>query len=178
MKTKSFTIPQNITSYNLDNVFMGTVPKRMIIGFVSNEAYNGRLQSNPFYFQTFNLNKLQLQLGSRSIPITPITPDYANNLCIQAYFQLFAGTGIHYQDTGNGISRDEFHKGYTLYAFNLSSNIDCNDGTWELVHDSNVTLKVGFSEALASAITCIVYAEFDSLIQIDKHRNIYTDFTK
>ena len=94
VETKTHTIPQNVTSYNLDNIFMSAAPKRLIVGFVNNDAYNGKYESNPFYFETMNVNKLQLQVGSKSIPSTPLTPDYDNNLHIHCYQSLFSGTGI------------------------------------------------------------------------------------
>ena len=34
------TIPQRVTSYNIDNLFLGSVPKGIVIGFLSNTAMN------------------------------------------------------------------------------------------------------------------------------------------
>ena len=74
METRIITIPQNVTSYNIDNLFLGNVPKNLVIGFVANTAINGRYHMNPFHFQHFNLNKLQVQVGSKFYPPTPLTP--------------------------------------------------------------------------------------------------------
>jgi len=37
---------------------------------------------------------------------------------------------------------------------------------------------IRFSEPLAEAVTCLVHCEYDSLIDIGKHRNIRTLFLK
>jgi len=70
-----------------------------------------------------------------------------------------------------------YPNGYTMYAFILSPTSTLDDTTWDVVKDSPVNIKIGFTERLAQSITCVVYAQFNSLIEIDKHRNIYTDNT-
>jgi len=175
VETRVHTIPQNVSSFNLDNLFLGKVPKGLVIGFVSNTAFNGQYNENPFQFQHFNLNKLQVQVGSKFYPPTPLTPDFANNLFIPSYHTLISGTGVFHQNAGHTISPEEYPNGYTLYAFILSPTNTLDDSTWDVVKDSPLNIKMGFSQNLQHSITCVVYAQFDSLIQIDKDRNVYTD---
>jgi len=72
VETRVHTIPQGVSSYNLDNLFLGSVPKGLVIGFVSNTAFNGQYDLNPFNFQHFHLNKLQVQVGSKFYPPLPL----------------------------------------------------------------------------------------------------------
>jgi len=66
----------------------------LMIGLVSNQAFNGHAESNPFNFQHFNLNKMALYLdGRQQRAITPIQLDYERGLYIRAYDSMFAGTG-------------------------------------------------------------------------------------
>jgi hypothetical protein len=171
------TIPQQVQSYNIDNLFLGNVPKGIVIGFLANTAFNGQYHQNPFNFEHFNLNKIQVQVGSKFYPPTPLTPDFAHNLYIQSYHTLFSGTGIFYHNAGHTISKDDYPNGNMLHAFILSPTNTLDDCTWDVVKDSPVNIKLSFTEQLPHSITCVVYAMFDSLIQIDKDRNVYTDNT-
>ena len=48
------------------------------------------------------------------IPSRPIQPNFSKNepLYVEAYHTLFSGTGIHFLNEGNSISRDDY--GYTF----------------------------------------------------------------
>lgn len=57
---KVSTIPAGVQGKSLDNVFLGQLPKRCVIGFVSNKAFNGDFKKNPFNFQNYKINFLSL----------------------------------------------------------------------------------------------------------------------
>lgn len=44
------------TRESLDNIILGQVPKRIIIGFVQNKASNGDRALNPFNSEHFGIN--------------------------------------------------------------------------------------------------------------------------
>ncbi|KAK3911548.1 hypothetical protein KUF71_004456 [Frankliniella fusca] len=101
---KTGTIAQGMHSKTIDNLFMNQLPQRVIIGFVDNHAYNGDYARNPYNFQQFNLNYLQLHVDGQAVPSQPLTPDFSKDLYMECYNTLFSGTGIHWKDEGNGIS--------------------------------------------------------------------------
>ncbi len=113
---KTVTITQGLHSKTVDNLFMNQLPQRVIIGFVDNRAYNGDYTRNPFNFQHFNLNYLQLNVDGQPVPSQPLTPDFSKDLYMECYNTLFTGTGIHWKDEGNGISWQDYAKGNTLYS--------------------------------------------------------------
>ncbi|KAK4877634.1 hypothetical protein RN001_010140 [Aquatica leii] len=154
---KVLTIPSGIQRKSLDNVFLGQLPKRCIIGFVSNKAFNGDYQ----------------------IPSKPLQPDFTKSgLYVRAYHTLYSGTGIHFLNEGNDISREDYPKGYCLMAFDLTPDLSANANThWNLVKNGSLRIEVGFEDALSETINCLVYAEFDNVIEIDKHRNVMVDFS-
>jgi len=91
---KSFTIPRHYLDVSHEKLFSGQLPTRLVIGLVTNKAFNGHAESNPFNFQHFNLNEIALYLdGQQQHAITPIQPDYERGLYIRAYDSMFAGTG-------------------------------------------------------------------------------------
>lgn len=172
---KSFTIGSGLLSKSIDNIYTGQQPKRVVVGFVLNTAFNGNLRRNPYNFQNFGINYLAFSLDGEQIPSKPLTPDFSSQY-IDAYHTLFSGTGIHYQDEGNDISREDYPNGNCLMAFDLSPDLAANSDHWSLIRQGSLRMDVRFSTALSEAINCIIYAEFDNVLEIDRHRNIRVDY--
>lgn len=71
VEIKTITIGSDIQSKSIDNLFLGQMPKRCIIGMVASSAFNGTLKLNPFNFEHFNYNYLSLYMDSVQIPSKP-----------------------------------------------------------------------------------------------------------
>ena len=176
VETKVFSIPKGNMMANQENLFLGQLPKRIVIGMVENQAFNGENTKNPFNFQHFNVNYLALHVDGKQIPAKPLTPDFTNALCTRSYASLFTGTGFMGHDRGNQITRDEYANGFTLFAFDLTPDLD-DGGHFHLVKQGNLRLELHFKTALAETINVIVYAEFDNVIEVDKARNVLFDYS-
>ncbi|XP_054290310.1 uncharacterized protein F54H12.2-like [Macrosteles quadrilineatus] len=179
VEVKAMTIPSGIQGKTLDNVFLGQLPKRIIVGLVSNKAFNGDFKSNPFNFQSYKVNFFSLYVDGVQIPSKPLQPEYSENkeLSVMAYHTLFSGTGIHFLNMGNSITRSDYSQGNCLMAFDLTPDLSANATThWNLIRHGSLRIELGFSEALTETINCIVYAEFDNIIEIDKNRNVTVDY--
>ncbi|KAG8234979.1 hypothetical protein J437_LFUL013859 [Ladona fulva] len=175
---KTVTISKDVQSKTLDNIFLGQMPKRVIVGFVSNAAFNGDIRKNPYNFQHFDLNFLCLYLDGYQIPSKPLQPDFSGSgRFIHSYHTLFSGTGIHFQDDGNAITRGDYPLGYFLTAFDLSPDLEANAGHWSLQRNGSLRMEVRFSTPLKETINCIVYAEFNNILEIDRHRNVGVDYS-
>ncbi|GBN20891.1 Uncharacterized protein F54H12.2, partial [Araneus ventricosus] len=111
---KAYSIPQGSMSFVQDNVYVGQLPKRLVIGCVDNDAFHGSLSKNPFNFKHFNLNFIGLYVDGQSVPYNPLEPNFDQDKYIRAYQSLFLGTEKSGQDRGIFISRKEYPKGYTL----------------------------------------------------------------
>ena len=48
VEVKTFTLHTGILGDSIDNAILGQLPKRIIIGFVDNRAFNGNRTLNPF----------------------------------------------------------------------------------------------------------------------------------
>ncbi|XP_020299232.1 uncharacterized protein F54H12.2-like [Pseudomyrmex gracilis] len=175
VEVKSFTIHRGVVGESIDNAILGQLPKRVIIGFVENKAFNGDSVMNPFNFKNFNINFLSLYVDGMQVPTRPLQPSFSKDasLYIEAFHTLFSGTGIHFLNEGNAISRDAYAHGYTLFAFDLTPDLSANCvDHWNLVKHGSLR----FEKALETTINCLVYAEFDSVLEIDSSRQIIVDY--
>ena len=168
IEVKALTLTSGTHGQTLDNIILGQLPKRIIVGFVENKAYNGDRNLNPFNFKNLKINFLCLYVDGIQVPSKPLTPDFDKQLYADAYHTLFTGSGIHFLNEGNGISRTDYPNGYCLFAFDLTPDISANDmGHWNLIKHGNVRMDVRFSESLKSTINVIVYAEYETVLEID-----------
>ena len=168
---KTFTIPTGNMSQVKENLYVGQQPRRVVIACVDAEAYAGNITKNPYNFQHFNLNSLSVFIDGQRYPTNPLRPDFANDQYAEAYETLFSGTGIKNEDKAIVISPNEFKNGYAIYVIPITPN-EPDSATFDVVRTGGMRLEMGFSQALTAAVTVIVYAEFDSVLEIDKDRNV------
>ena len=174
VEIKTFTLHPGNHSLTLDNVILGQLPNFLIFGMVSNKAYTGDRKENPYNFQHFNLQRFNLVVNGVQFPAQPIEFNYNNGgiLSTRGYQTLFKGTGIHHFDKGHQITKELFDSGYFLLAFDLTPDHNNNSNCGNLINQGTIRIEGRFGKPILEAITCLVYCEFDSIIEIDKSRNI------
>lgn len=179
VEVKAVSMHAGVHGETIDNVVLGQLPKRIIIGFVDNKAFNGDRTLNPFNFQNYKINYLSLYVDGAQIPSKPLQPDFTKtHQYIDAFQTLFSGTGIHFLNEGNSIGREDFPDGYCLFAFDLTPDLSANSNShWNLIKHGSVRIEVRFEDALASTVNCIVYAEYDNILEIDAARQVLVDFS-
>ncbi|GFX60082.1 uncharacterized protein F54H12.2 [Trichonephila clavipes] len=166
---KVFSIPQSSYSFIQDNVFSGQMPKRIVIACVDNDAFNGNYKKSPFEFKHYDVNFIGVYVDGQPVPHQPLELDFEKGNYIQAYNNLFLNSeGLH-------LSRSEFSKGYSLFLFDLSPDL-CEGEHFNLIRHSNLRVELKFNKALNETVSLIVFAEFESLIEINKTRNVLFDF--
>ncbi|KAH9642904.1 hypothetical protein HF086_003503 [Spodoptera exigua] len=143
-------------------------------------AKQSHLTCSLWYDDTAGKNGFHrcLYIDGQQIPSKALQPSFNNNIFTSAYHTLFSGTGIHFLNEGNAISREQYAKGYCLLAFDLTPDLSANSSAhWNLIKHGSVRLEVRFEYSLIQTINCIVYAEFDNIIEIDKNRNVTVDYS-
>ena len=78
-------------------------------------------------------------------------------------------------ETKATIAREDYPSGYALYAFDLSPDL-AEEGHFNLTKQGTVRVELKFGIALPNTVTVVAYAEFVSVIEIDRNRNIVYDF--
>ena len=176
VETKAFSVSRGSMNVNKENLFLGQLPKRVFVGLVDNDAYNGVVTKNPFNFKHQNIDFIAMYMDGQQIPAKPLQPNFGRGRYIRSYLGLFTGSGKIFQDEGNDIDRNEYGNGYTLFGFDLTPDLS-EAGHFHLIKHGNLRLEIHFSQALAETINVIVYAEFDNVLEIDRSRNVIFDYT-
>ena len=170
----AYTIPSGSLTSSKDNLFIGYLPRRLIVGLVSNKTFAGNKETNPFEFAHFDTSYMAVSLNGRTIPSQPLTFNFDKDQYIRGYTTLFANTGRLNRNEGN-LSREDYPKGNFLTCLNLSP--DHSDGThFNIKNTGTVKLDLHFAKALPESVTVIVYAEFDAVVEINKNRAVLLDY--
>ena len=123
VECKVIHLPQGQKSFTHDNVFMGQLPERILLGLVDNRAFNGDISLNPYVFQHCNLNYLAVQLDGQQVPWVPLQPSFSGSSYIRTFYTQFTGGGGISSDTGNTIRRAQFVNRHALHCFDLTPDL-------------------------------------------------------
>ena len=177
VECKVIHLPKNQQSFSHDNLFLGQLPRRIVMGIVDNNALNGDFNMNPFEFKHANLNFLSVHVDGHQIPWSPLKPSFDENNYIRAYYTQFTGGDGVSSDTGNGITRHDFKNGNAIYCFDLSPDLGSSCGHhFSVVKSGNLRVEFGFDTPLTFTGNVIIYAEFENVIEIDKDRKVTCDY--
>lgn len=141
----------SILGDTLDNRILDQVPKRIIIGFFDNKAFNGNRRMNPLNFRHLSINNLTLYIDGVQIPSTPLQSCFtgANELYVDSFQTLVPGIWIN---------RYNYIIGDSLSAFDRTPDLSAHCASYSnLVRSDSVRMKVRFEEAETNTIICIVY---------------------
>jgi hypothetical protein len=178
--TKTLLIYREGGSYSADGVFSGQIPKRVIICFVSNDAYNGKYELNPYNYVHLNVSMLAVYINGKCFPAIPFTPNYTHDAendqpinYMREYRAMHDGAGVYHNNKSLGITYDEFSKGYCFYVIDLTQNQRANDtSSINLIKSGDLRIDVSFKTNVLVAHTMIVYGEFDNMFHINKNRQV------
>ena len=170
-EVKTFAVGKGQYNVNLDDIFQGKIPNRLILGMVSSDAYAGDLTKNPFNFKHYNFDFMCLYANGQSVPSKALQHKFASDNYVEAFQTLFTGMELDGKDAGLQCNRVDYAKGYTLVVFDLSSEV--TDAAIQAVRkQGNLQLEIRFASALPEAINVILYASFPGEIKIDQARSI------
>ena len=174
---KPITLEYNSTSQTLANIHTGIMPNRLVFAFTTTTAHSGSFKTNPFNFRHFNLESLAVKIASQSVPYsTPLEfRSFTNGFQFtEAYNSLFSGI----REQANAISISDYPNGYFIMAFDLTPDL-CSSEHYNILKDGNLEIVLKFKnddDIKNTAVTLIVYLEFDNILEITKNRNILCNY--
>ena len=172
----TYTIPKGQKSYTKDRLFPDQCPKLLMIGMVENEAFNGSINKNPFHFKHFNLSKIALYRDGQSV--RTFTPDFANGRCLRSYVHNMRTFNYYNTDDSNGLTLQDFVNGTTIYAYDLTPDMTIDATHRQAITSKNLRLELYFSADTPTTINVLLYAVYDSEIEITQLRDIITHYNR
>ena len=175
--TKNFTLPMGTSSIDVDSVFTGQMPNTVVLGLVSNQAFNGAYNKSPFNFQHFNLSAASLNVDGKQLPTKGMNFDFDENSYMDGYLALLRCTGTYLSNFDNGISAERFANGTTLLCFDLTPD-HAAGATDHVTARRNGTVKASlrFKKPLPETVTLVAFGQFDNTLVIDKNRSVLYDY--
>lgn len=168
---KFFTKSSGRNDLSEQNIVNGVLPEKIIVGFLDNDAFSGKINKSCFNFKDFGINTLVLRKNGTPCPYEKIEIDATNNFIHQGYLSLIHATNKFNTNDDFGISPNEYKNGYVLFGFDLTSNSNGNE-SFNLIKEGKISLEVKLGSTSSNTITMIVYLQYQGLIEIDKQGEI------
>ncbi|XP_069077607.1 uncharacterized protein F54H12.2-like [Pleurodeles waltl] len=172
---KIFSISAGTRLTQQQNLFLGQLPKLIIIRFVDNTAFSGLYTTNPFNFKYYDINCATLVNEGNVIPAKPFIPSFGTSNFVREYLRLVSITGKHLRDSRVIVSREGYGAGYTFFAFDLTPDMEDGDH-YSLIRNGNLKAEIRFTQALANNVNMAVFSVFDSVIQVNHARQLMFDY--
>ncbi|CAF4212055.1 unnamed protein product [Rotaria magnacalcarata] len=177
VETKILTLETGISNKQLDNIFLGNLPRRIVIGILNHTATDGDYNRSPFVFNHHDLTSIHAYVNGMSVgkgyDCIYSAIGTVNSLCVRAYDSIYTVSSGP-AALGNGITLQDYaNNGYALYAFDLSPDAspDCDDYI-NPIQTGVFSLRLSFAIPLAAPLNLLIYAESTGLVEIDKTRSI------
>ena len=159
---KTIAVPAGQYNYNVDDLFQGSVPSKLIVGLVSSEAYSGSYKKNPFNFQHYDCSSIGFYVDGQSYPSHPLQPNFEAGQYTDCYRTL-----THFREDVN-ITHSEYKNGYCLYVLEIDPYYSFNTK-----RRGHCRLELKFAKALPESVTLIVYATFPEVLSINQSRAVF-----
>ena len=168
----SFIITKDTNTYVKDHLFPSQMPKMLVIGLLDHDAFSGNMGKNPFNFENFELKKLGLYRDGELVPGQILNMDYDDDKYKYSYLHTMKSLKFYNTDDTNGMTLDEFCDGFNLYAFDLTPDNNCQAKYRSVTRNSSLRLELSFRKNLPRTVNVLLFAVFDSKLEITKLRDI------
>ena len=142
----------------------------------TNEAFNGNLETNPFFFQHFNLSKMDVTCDGHSVYGKPFEPRFENDQYLRSFLSVYQALASQNQFQNCNIDYEDYKGGYCFWGYDLTPDQAAHQSHLHPIKIGNLRLELQFATSLDKTINVLVYAEFDNLIEINGLREVTTDY--
>lgn len=174
VQVKHLTIPANVTSQDFDGIYDGMLPDLVIVGLVADEDFAGHYNRNPFNFQTFNVNRMEMLRNGMRTPRYSYTPNFNTNQYTKDYFQFLSQLKLDKGDKSVALTPNEWANGFTLYSFQITDG-PIGSGAHSPrspISTGKIRLSIGFSAANNASIKVILFSQSVGHLDFNQYHNV------
>ncbi|XP_046407935.1 uncharacterized protein F54H12.2-like [Ischnura elegans] len=175
---KTFTIQRGVRYFNQGGLVQGKLPIRILFAMISHDAYVGSCTKNPFKLQHFNITNYCLYYNGQPIPSQGLEMSFDNltGFYTHAYLSMINGIGNLHSDRGNTITKEMFAKGYFIIVQDLTPDGSSTEDHTSPAESGDLVVDITFASSLPAPVMLLMYAEYESAIEVDKTRSVYLRF--
>ena len=171
--TRHFTLAAGVSMADMDSLFTGQIPTKVLISLVSNEASVSTWQKNPFNFAHIELNSACLVVDGRPLLAQPWQPDFMQGLYAETYHALLKFSGRYSSYWSNGMYVGHFVGGIMLLSWDLMPDDSNGVAYLSSRHLGTVKASLRFAKLLLATTTLIAYAQYDNLVVVDAYQCLH-----
>ena len=173
VKVTKHTLDHGSQEYSWTQPDTTQIPARLVLALIKETATSGTKTENPFNFQNYGVREVVVKYDDQKFEVKS---DFAGGNTVRAYHNLFKETGLLATGLDCGITLEEFQNGYTLFAFDLTPDKTPENARINLLKQGKLTIGLRFNAATTHAISAVVCAFYNNIIQITADRLPVTDF--
>jgi len=177
VQTKVYNVATGSQAIDLENIFLGRIPARIIALMIDVRAYEGDYSLNPFYFKHNHINNLYILKDGVQYPSQPYQPDFPAGKCLAPYEDMLECLDLWGRNKSNGITLDKYKKGFTFFMWDLTADMSASSNIFNSAIQGTVSFHCKFSTALTSNINLFIYGESKHIIQITLNGDVAVDYT-
>ncbi|XP_068674331.1 uncharacterized protein F54H12.2-like [Montipora foliosa] len=158
------------TLWMKDNVFLGRLPDRVVVGLLDSKVFNGDLEYYPYAFQDFGATCVHQVVSGEEYPYPTLElngTDTRKDLV--GYHRLLetSGSVLHHRPHMIQLGNWGYGKNCTLFTFNNVPNGDADSP-----HHRNpkqkgqCRLEIQYNASPNKNITVLVWGEFEDTFQV------------
>ena len=178
MDIGTFTITKGVSNFVKDHLYPSQTPKMLIIGCLEHDSFNGNIEKSPFNFQHFDLSKIGLYRDGELVPGQIFQPNFKNHQFIHSYVNTMVAMNYFNTDDSNGMTIEHFENGYTLHVFDLTPDANSQAPYRNIVKNTSLRLEMSFDTPLPDTINVMLFAIFDSKLEITRLRDVFMNYTR
>jgi len=146
----------------------------VVVGLLDDADFAGGYQRNPFNFQNFGVNRMELRRNGMPVPRFGYTPNFDNGQYIKDYITMQTQLGFGKGDKCVSLTPTEWAEGYTIYAFKITDGPigSGTEGPRSRSTTGAVRLEVGFAAAQNTNIKVIVLSQSLGVLEFDEFKNV------
>ncbi|XP_062611654.1 uncharacterized protein F54H12.2-like [Saccostrea cucullata] len=122
-----------------------------------------------------SLNTHRAKYPLRRVEVKTFTIPIGTSLRLRIIcFKLYQALGKLGVDWAPDITLEEYKSGYTLWGWDFTKDQEAQSDKFHIIETGNLRVEVQFTNN--TTINCVVYAEFDNLLEINKQREVSIDY--